>query len=199
MTKKNAQKVEDAEPSPDLLRELEAIAKKVPAIHRAVEEVAEDNVALLQAVKRSAESQETTRGMLLQEIGQLRGDIASELVANSLRAFCREFSPVLNALEGMLAEADFSDPQTTRQHVESLAATVQGALLRLGIERLSIAVGTDLFDSHVHDCVRVCTASDSPLPEAPSRTIVRIQEPGYSVHGRLAMPAKVWVQKLEHQ
>ncbi len=172
------------------------MVKNIPEIHRVVEEVAEDNVTLLRAVKRSADEQEALRGALLQEFGRLRSEIANELVTHSLRTSCRELSPVLNALEGMLELADFSDTQTTRQHVESLALTLQAALGRLGIRRIAIAVGSDLFDSHSHDCVRVCTISDSPMPDAPARTIVRVQEHGYTVHGTLALPAKVWVQKL---
>lgn len=180
-----------------LSEQLASLVKSVPAIHHAVEEVAEDNVALMQAVKRASETQDALRTMVLQEIGQLRSDIAGELVAHAPRTYCRDLSPVLNALEGMLEGADFSDGTTIRQHVESLAMTLGAALGRMGIERIPVVVGTDLFDSRIHECVRVCAPTDSPLPGAESRTIVRVQEPGYLVRGRIAMPAKVWVQKIE--
>jgi molecular chaperone GrpE (heat shock protein) len=178
-------------------KEVLELAKSVAAIHHAVEEVAEDNIALMQTVRRTADSQDALRALLLQEIGQLRSDLTGELAANALRNCCRELSPVLNALEGMLAGGDFSGAATTRQHVESLAMTMSAAFSRLGIERIVIVPGTDLFDSRIHDCVRVCSSSDSPIPAAPSRTIVRVIEAGYMVRGRLAMPAKVWVQNLE--
>jgi molecular chaperone GrpE (heat shock protein) len=175
------------------------LAKTVPAIRQAVEEVAEDNIAVLQAIRRAGEGQESLRSLVVQEIAQLRNAVARELLAQSLRTYCREISPVLNALEGVLEEADFNDAATTRQHVESIAMTLASALSRMGIEPVPVTVGSDLFDSRTHECVRVCTAADSPIPDAVSRTIVRVQEPGYAVLGKLAVPAKVWVQKLETQ
>jgi molecular chaperone GrpE (heat shock protein) len=152
---------------------------------------------MMQAIKRAADGQEAIRTAVLQEIGQLRSDVAGELTAQSLRSSCRDLSSVLAALEDMLERADFSDGATIRQHVESLALTLGSAMSRMGIDRMPIIAGTDLFDSRIHECVRVCGHSDSPFPAAPSRTIVRVQEPGFLVRGRVAMPAKVWVQKTE--
>jgi molecular chaperone GrpE (heat shock protein) len=180
-----------------LSTQLDGLVRAVPAIRHAVEEVAEDNVALMQTLTRAVEGQDALRGVLLQEIRQLRSDVGDEIAAQLLKGYCRELSPVLNALEAMLGMADFSDGATIRQHVESVASTLQAALGRMGIERIPIAVGTDLFNENVHDCVRACGTSDSPLPEAASRIIVRVQEPGYRVRGRIAVPAKVWVQKIE--
>jgi len=182
-----------------LRQDLAEIGKSIPALRHAVEEVAEDNMALMQAVKRTTEGQEALRAFILQELGDLRSDISRELVAHSLRNCCREFSPVLNALESMMAEADFSDHQTTRQHIASMVATMGAAFSRMGIERIPITVGSDLFDSRIHECARVCTPTDSPFPEVAARTIVRVQEPGYTIQGRFTVPAKVWVQKVEKQ
>jgi molecular chaperone GrpE (heat shock protein) len=181
----------------DLARDISGMAKSLPAIHHAVEEVAEDNMAMLQAIKRASEGQDALRAAVVQEIAQLRSDLTGELISNTLRNVCSELSPVLNAMESMLAEADFADSSAMRLHMESLAMTLDAALRRMGIERIPVTVGSDLFDSQIHDCVKVCTPPDSPLPDAESRVIVWVQEWGYNVGGRLAKPAKVWVQKLE--
>ncbi len=194
-----AKRAKQAGETDGLANEIASLVKTFPSLHHAVEEVAEDNIALVQAIRRVAENQETQRTVLLQEIDRLRAGITTELVAHSLKNACRELSPVLNALEGMLDLGDFSDAAVTRQHVESVAATLKSALGRIGIEPVPIVVGTDLFDSRIHECVSARTASDSPFPEAADRTIVKVVEPGYTVQGRLALPAKVWVQKLEMQ
>jgi len=172
-------------------------SKRVGEIKRTVDEVAEDNMALLEAVRRSNEGQDAFRASLLQDMDKLRTAFAGELVFHSLRNCCRELAPVVSALERMMDGADFSDAESVKQHVASFAASMEGVLKRMGIERIAVNVGTDLFDARVHECVRVCTPADSPHPEAPAKTIVRIDEHGYLVQGRLAMPARVWVQALD--
>jgi molecular chaperone GrpE (heat shock protein) len=194
---KTIKKTLQADESAALRRELAEIGKSILAFYNTAEELAEDYIALRQTVKKIADAQESVRLVMLQEICELRSQVSGELTAHFLRNCCRELAPVLNALQSMLAESDFSDPQTIRQHVESLAITLGAAFGRMGLERIPITVGTDLFDSQMHDCVRICTPLDSPFPEAPSRTIVRIQEPGYTIQNRPAIPARVWVQKVE--
>lgn len=193
------QRVLQADESAAMRKELAEIGKSVLTVCGAVEELAEDYIALRRDVKKTADVQEAFRLVMLQEIGELRSQVSRELTTHFLRNCCREFSPVLNALERMLAEGNFADSQTIQQHVESLAITLAAAFGRIGLERIPITAGTDLFDSRIHECVRVCTSSDSPFPEAPSRTIVRVQEPGYTIQDRLAVPARVWVQKMETQ
>src|SRR5580658_10872236 len=122
-------------------KQLAGLIKSVPAIHHAVEEIAEDNITLMQAVKRASEGQDALLAAVLQEFGQLRADLAGELIAHALRTYCRELSLVLHALEGMLERADFSDGGTIRHHIESLAMTLSGVLGRMGIERVPIVVG----------------------------------------------------------
>lgn len=181
----------------DLNGSLAETSKRVGEIKRTVDEVAEDNMALLEAVRRAAEGQESFRASVVQEMDMLRAGLAGELVFHSLRNCCRELAPVVSALERMLAGADFSDAESIRQHVGSFAAGMEGVLKRMGMERIAVSVGTDQFDGRIHECVRVCTPADSPLPDAPPKTIVRVDEHGYLVQGRLAMAAKVWVQALE--
>jgi molecular chaperone GrpE (heat shock protein) len=106
-------------------------------------------------------------------------------------------SPVVAVLEDMVSHADFSDGATLRGHIESLAMTVNSALTRMGIERMPVVAGSDLFDSRMHSCVRVCAPEDSPFPSAPTRTIVRVQSPGFLIRGNVVQPAQVWVQKID--
>jgi len=172
-------------------------AKRLGEIKRTVDEVADDNMAVLEAVRRSGEGQEGFRASVLQEFEKLRAGLAGELLFHSLRNCCRELGPVLSGLERMAQGADFNDPETTRAHVASFAATLEGVLRRLGIERLPICEGSDPFNANLHECVKACAPAESPYPQAPPRTVVRVEEHGYLVQGRLAVPARVWVQELE--
>jgi molecular chaperone GrpE (heat shock protein) len=172
-------------------------ANLIRDVKHTVDEVAEDNIAVVDAVRRAGESQEAFRATLLQEMDKLRTAFAGELTFHALRNCCRELAPVVSALERMLQGADFNDPENTRQHVASFAESMEGVLRRMGIERIAVRPGIDLFDGRIHECVRACTAAESPLPEAPPKTIVRVDEHGYMVQGRLAIPARVWVQSLE--
>ncbi len=172
---------------------------KLTDIHRTVEEVAEDGLALLQVVRRTQVEQEAMRGALTQEVAQLRADLAGEMTTQLMRAHCRELSPVVAVLEDMLTSGDFSDGPTIRGHIESLTMTVNSAMGRMGIERMPVVAGTDLFDSRIHSCVRVCGLEDSPFPAAPTRTIVRVQSPGFLVHGNVVQPAQVWVQRIDSE
>jgi molecular chaperone GrpE (heat shock protein) len=183
----------------EIQKSLADVGKSVPQIHHALEEVAEDNMALSRAIKGVSDHQESLRTDVCREIDRLRTDVAGELLSQALRHYCRELSPALSAVERMLADADLADAAVTRQHLESLAMTLQSALLRMGIERLDVAVGRDPFDSRVHDCVRTCTAEDSPIPDAARGVVVLVQEHGYVVHGKIAQPAKVWVQQAPHE
>jgi molecular chaperone GrpE (heat shock protein) len=180
-----------------LIEALANTAKHIEGIQHAVNEVAEDNMALSGAVNRIGAGQESMRTLIVQEIDRVRSDLAGKLVADVSRRSCRELAPVVDALQRMLAEANFEDAETTRRHVASVVMTLEGAMRRMGIERLPIVEGRDLFDSRLHECVGICTEADSPHPDAPTRTIVRVEAAGYLVDGQLSVPAKVWVQKLD--
>jgi molecular chaperone GrpE (heat shock protein) len=181
----------------ELRKKIDEVAGSVPGLLRAVEEVAEDNVALVKAVKHAADEQGNLRATLLGEIDQLRSELTGKMISQALRQACREFAPVVHALQRMLDENDFDNAATTREHVGSVLTTLESGLTRMKIERVPITAGQDPFNPHIHECVGVCRASDSPFPDAVTGTIVRVQEHGYRVQGRLALPAKVWVQKLE--
>ncbi len=176
-------------------KKIDEIKSALGGIKSGIDEVAEDNMAVLEAVRRASEAEEAFRSTLLKELDKLRAGLSGELYFHALRSTCRELGSVLSALERMLKAADFSDIETTRQHVASFATSLEGALRRLGIERLPVAEGADLFDARFHECVKVCPPAESPFPEAPPRTIVRVEENGYLVQGRPAVPARVWVQQ----
>ena len=171
--------------------------QQITATRQMVAEVVEDNMALLEAVKRSAEGHEGVRETVVREADRLREQVSGELQFQIVQNTCREIIPILHAIKRMAAGADFTDPEAVRQHVESFASTLDGALRRLGINRLEVHEGIDLFDATFHECVKVCIGADSPMPDAPHRAIVRVEEVGYTINGRLAMPARVWVQKKE--
>lgn len=183
----------------EIERTVAEVAKSVPQIQQALEEVAEDNMALTRAIKSVTDHQDSLRTEMCREIDRLRTDVASELLAQTLKQYCRELSPSVSALDRILATGDLSDAVTTRQHLESLATTLQAALLRMGIERIAIEAGRDLFDSKWHDCVHTCTAENSSFHGAVNGVVVFVQEPGYTVRGKLAQPAKVWVYKEQEQ
>ncbi|MGA3371737.1 MAG: nucleotide exchange factor GrpE [Terracidiphilus sp.] len=180
-----------------LKESLAEAANQIREVKETVDEVAEDNMAVLDAVRRAGEGQEAFRATLLQEMDKLRSAFAGELTFHALRNCCRELAPVVSALERMLQGADFNDAESTRLHVASFAQSMEGVLRRMGIERVAVEVGTELFDGRIHDCVRACTPAESPFPESPPGTIVRVEEHGYRVLARLAIPARVWVQSLE--
>lgn len=177
----------------EMRSELADVAKSVPKIEHALEEVAEDNVALTRSIKAIGESQDSLRSAVCRELDMLRADVTGELLSQALKNYCRELAPVLGAIQRMVADADLSDAALTRQHLVGLATTLQASLSRMGIEQIPVAAGQDQFDSRLHDCVRICTASDSPVPGARHGDVVFVQEQGYLVRGKVALPAKVWV------
>lgn len=176
-------------------QQLAEALQQVAAMRQMMAEVVEDNMALLEAAKRNTEGQMAVRATVVREVDRLREDVSGELRFQIMRNVCKEIIPVLHAIRRMAATADFTAADVTRQHVESIALTLDGTLGRIGIDRHEVKEGVDVFNPHLHECVKVCGAGESPLPDAPPRTIVRVEEPGYSVHGKLAFPARVWVQK----
>ncbi len=157
-------------------------------------EIVEDNTALVGSLNRVVATQETLRSDLVREMGLLRDDFAGALAFRALKDLCTELISPLAAMEAMLQQADFADTQVIRGHVESLVITMHSVLSRMGAEKISIAPGEELFDPSCHRCVRVLAPDASPFPSAPPRTIVRIVEDGYTLAGRMLSPAKVEVQ-----
>ena len=159
-----------------------------------IEEIAEDNTALAGSLNNMLVVQETLRSDLMREIGLLRDDFAGALIFRVLKDLCNELIMPLSAMEAMLEQADFSDTRAVRGHVESLVITLNSVLGRMGAEKVSIAVGEELFDPSRHRCVRMLAPEASPFPGAPPRTIVRVVEDGYILAGRSLSPAAVEVQ-----
>jgi molecular chaperone GrpE (heat shock protein) len=162
-----------------------------------LEEVAEDNTTIAGSLGRLMESQEALRSDVVRELDALREDFRSALVFRALKEVCRELVPPLAAMEAMLKHADFSNEAIIRGHVESLAITVQTVLGRLGVEKISVSPGEEMFDSSRHLCVRMRTPAESPFPSVAPRTVVRVVEDGYVLAGRILSPAKVEVQTEE--
>ena len=171
--------------------------KNINIIRQSVDEIVEDNIAVVNAVKRLHTDQNALRSAILVEIDKLRIAIAQEISVHALRGICMEFAPMSSVLDHLLQKADFSNAELIREHIESFARSFERALQRQGIERMPIVVGSDLFDIRLHECVKSCEPADSPFPEAPPKTIVFIQEYGYLLRGQVAQPAKVWVQALD--
>lgn len=163
-------------------------------ISKLLEEIAEDNTAVVGSINRVLESQESLQSNLVREIDLLRDEFAGALSYRVLKDLCRELIPPLTAMEMMLAQADFADAGTIRGHVDSLVITLRSVLSRMGAEKISISLGNEMLDPGRHQCVRLLAPEESPFPSAPPRTIVRVVEDGYTLSGKVLIPAKVEVQ-----
>ena len=169
-------------------------ARYLENIANLLDEIAEDNTATVGIINRVLETQEALRSDVTHEIELLRNEFASALVYRVLKDLCKELISPLAAIETMLQEADFSDTQTIRGHVESLVITLNSVLSRMGAEKISISPGEEVFDPNRHRCVRVLTPKESPFPSTPPRTVVHVVEDGYTLAGQILSPAKVEVQ-----
>lgn len=179
----------------EMRKQVAEIAKTtLPQLQKDLEEVADDNMSLLSAVKGLREGQASLKSGVARELARLSDELASASLYRTLIGYCRDLAPVQNAIERMLDSADFSDGDTTRKHVESFALTLRSVLERMGFEQMAIVVGEDAFDSKVHDCVRTCSEEDTPFPEAAPGTVVKVEENGYTLTGKTVLPARVWVQ-----
>jgi molecular chaperone GrpE (heat shock protein) len=161
---------------------------------RAVEELAEDNVVVIDAANRIREGQMSLQADLLRELGRLRDEFAGALAFRTLKDVCNGLIPSLNAMEAMLDGADFADTETIRGHVSGLAITLRSTLGRMGVEQIPISLGEEVLDPSRHLCVSLVAPGDSPFPSAPHRTIVRIVEEGYMLAGQVLLPSRVDVQ-----
>jgi molecular chaperone GrpE len=166
---------------------------RLEAINKLLEEIADDNTHLVGSLNRVLEAQDAFRGHFVRELDQLRKEVSGSLVFGVVKDLCREVIPPLNAMEAMLLGAEFSDSETIRSHVNSLAITLRAVLARMGVERISVAPGEEVFDPSKHLCVGLRSPVESPFPRAPARTIVRVVEDGYLLGSRVLSPAKVEV------
>lgn len=159
-----------------------------------LEEIAEDNTAVVSALSRVTESHEGLRADLVREVRVLREEIAGALAYRALKDICVELIPPLAAMEAMMNGADFTDTNTIRSHVGALSVTLRSVLSRMGAEKIPVSPGEEAFDPNRHFCVQLCAPEDSPFPSAPPRTVVRVVEDGYTLAGHVLSPAKVEVQ-----
>jgi molecular chaperone GrpE len=186
--------IEDAEPAAAGEPEAQAADARLDGISQLLEELVEDNTAVAGSLSRVIETQETLRSDLVREMAQLREEFAGALSYRVLKDLCGELIRPLGAMEAMLEGADFTDAATIRGHVTSLVVTLRSVLSRMGAEKISVAPGEAVFDPNRHRCVRLLAPEESPFPSVPPRTVVRVVEDGYTLAGRLLIPAHVEVQ-----
>lgn len=167
--------------------------KRLETLTQLLEEIVEDNTALVNSAGHILEAQDRLRADVTRELGQVRQDFANHLTFYVVKDVCQELLPPLTAIETMLEEADFADEVTIRNHVESLVITVHTVLQRLGLEKIPVVPGEEAFDPNYHECVRRVEPEESPFPDATPHTIVSVVENGYIVDGRIVRPAKVEV------
>lgn len=169
-------------------------AERFEKMTELLNELAEDNTAVVGGINRVLETQQGLRADLVREVVLLREELAGGLIYRALKDLCNELIPPLTATEAMLAQADFNNAATIRGHVGSLALTLRNVLHRLGAEKIAITLGEETFNPYLHSCVQVLTPDDSPFPHAAPHTVVRLIEDGYTLGGHILSPAKVEIQ-----
>src|SRR6185503_5196359 len=97
---------------------------RLESMTKLLEELAEDNTAMVGSISNVIKGQETLRSDLFREIDLLRNDFAGALTYRVLKDLCRELVMPLAAMEAMLEQADFADGKTIRGHVDSLVITL---------------------------------------------------------------------------
>jgi molecular chaperone GrpE (heat shock protein) len=157
--------------------------ERLQQISALLEEVVEGNTALVTEL----------RGIGA-DVTALHGDLAAGGTFRALKDLCRELVGPLAAIEAMVDRNDFSDPAVVAGHLRGLAVTLRGVLARMGAEKIHVAPGVDRYDPAVHTCVEVVAPADSPFPDAPPHTVVRVLEDGYTLEHRPLTPVQVAVQ-----
>jgi molecular chaperone GrpE (heat shock protein) len=184
------------EPTAEADRELDRATADGPlaALGKLVEEIVDDNMAVVATLTRLDQAQQGLATDVAQGFAALRKDLAGALTYRALKDLCIELVGPLTAMEAMLARADFADPAAVAQHVRSLSLTLRGVLARMGAERVTVAVGEELYDPNRHRCVGVVDPADSPFPDAAPHTVVRVVEDGYVLDRRPLNPPTVEIQ-----
>ncbi|GGR86936.1 hypothetical protein GCM10010169_33950 [Micromonospora fulviviridis] len=170
------------------------IGRRLDAIGRQLEEILDDNTTFLAEVRHLDRTIRDAATAVGHAMDALRQDLETVIAYQALRDLCTELIGPLDAMETMLAEADFGDPQRIAGHVRGLTATLRGVLTRMGAEVVAITVGEDAFDPERHRCVGVIDPHDSPFPFARPHTVVRVVEQGYQLRERPLRPAQVEIQ-----
>lgn len=168
----------------------ETLDARLEQITKLLEEMVEDNMAVVAVLKQVQVAQEASGSELERGFADLRRELAGALAYRALKDLCVELIGPLTAMEEMLERADFTDPATIAGHVRSLSVTLRGVLGRMGAEKVTIAVGEELYDPNRHRCVGVIAPDRSPFPNAAPHTVVRVVQDGYLLDRRpLTTPA----------
>jgi molecular chaperone GrpE (heat shock protein) len=170
------------------------IKEQLAQLAQLTHEIVEDNLNLATALGRLRDGQEQVRSDLLREIGLLRDEFSGATSFRALRELCREIGPILTAIDALLEAEQPVEPEILTNHVASLSITLHRVLERLGAEQILVDIGSELFDPARHQCVALVQPENSPYPEAPPRSIVRVLEHGYTAGGKVITPSKVEVQ-----
>ena len=168
--------------------------RRLDTIGRQLEEIADDNTTFVTELRRLDRTSHDTAAAVGRAVDALRQDLEAVIAYQALRDLCTELIGPLTAMDKMLAEAAFTDPELVAGHVRSVSATLRGVLSRMGAEAVEIVVGQDVFDPERHRCVGVVDPHDSPFPLARPHTVVRVVEQGYVLRRRPLRPAQVEIQ-----
>jgi len=170
------------------------VSARLGQITKLLEEIVDDNTAVVAAMNRLGQAQEGLGADVTREVAGLRADLTGALTYRTLKDLATELIGPLAALEAMVDHGEFTDPDVIAGHLRSLLVTLRGVLSRMGAERVAIAVGEEPFDPNRHRCARVLDPDESPFPDAPPHTVVRVVEDGYLLGGRLLTPPNVEIQ-----
>ncbi|WP_439427390.1 nucleotide exchange factor GrpE [Micromonospora sp. LA-10] len=170
------------------------VGQRLDAIGQQLEELLDDNTAFLAEMRHLDRTSRDAAAAVGRVVDALRQDLETAIAHQALRDLCTELIGPLDAMEAMLAEADFGDPQRIAGHIRGLTATLRGVLTRMGVEVVAITIGEDAFDPERHRCVGVVDPRDSPFPFARPHTVVRVVEHGYQLRERPLRPAQVEIQ-----
>jgi molecular chaperone GrpE (heat shock protein) len=168
----------------------DALGSRLEQITKLLEEMVDDNTIVVAELKRLSHAQQSLSSNVERDLSVLRRELAGMLTYHALKDLCTELIGPLAAMEAMLERADFADPETIAGHIRSLSVTLRAVLARMGAEKVTIAVGEELYDPNRHRCVGVVTPDSSPFPDAAPHTVVRVIEDGYLLDRRpLSVPA----------
>jgi molecular chaperone GrpE (heat shock protein) len=180
-------------PHPDPETPPPAGGEALDQVTKLLEEIAHDNMALTARLGALERGQRELGADVVREIGALRRELTGALAYRALKDLGTELIGPLTAMDAMIDRADFADVDAVAGHVRSLALTLRGVLGRMGVEKVTVAVG-ERYDPNRHRCVAVHSAATSPLPQAPPHTIVRVIEDGYALERRPLIPPTVEIQ-----
>jgi len=157
---------------PDLSAELEKLRTQLVAAEKARDEYLE----LARAGRREFESYQQ-RAKREQETERRFAQIP----------LAGDLLPVIDNLERAVEAAKTSgDAGTLTKGVSMVLHLLHEALKRHGISRIDAA--GQPFDANLHEAVM-----QQPSAEVPAQTVLRVLEPGYTIHERVLRPARVIV------